>query len=680
MILPLEKLFDFIYTFPLLVFKRRGMQLVKLKNMVLKKKKFLQLFLIFALFFFISSNLYCLEISTWHASWWSYLLYGTGSSGLLFLFVFVRWRSKRLEKEKQKLELTMKEQFQEIQTKYSQLQEQVKKLEEMDRVKSQFFANISHEFRTPLTLIMSPIEQMISESLEKKQKQKLEMMLKNSQRLLTLINQLLDLARFDSGKMKLEASYQNIVPFLEGILTSFYILAQQNNLAIEFQSEEKDISLFFDSQKMEEVMFNLLINAVKFTPICGKIMVAVSKGDVNSSCFARISVKDTGIGFSKEHVDYIFDRFYQAANLDETGYTGSGIGLALTKEIILLHYGKIDVHSREGEGTEFIIYLPLGNKHLKATEIVPPPEAPTLQKKSTDTGKFFMLINEEDKTDGTENIESSIQQNTILVVDDNSIFRKYIRGRLEPLHKVMEAVNGQDGVNKAKEIIPDLIISDIMMPGVNGYELCNILKKDLTTSHIPIILLTAKAAEEDIIEGLGTGADDYITKPFNIKILIARIKNLIDRRYQLQLERQGLANVQTDKLPSSTIDDVFLKKALDIIKRNLANPSFNEMQLCQELHVTQTFLVRKIQALTGKTPTEYILSNRLNRAAHLLKNNFGGITEVAFEVGFTSTAEFARCFKEKFQQLPTSFLTSQTSHLLSQEITEIMEITEITGK
>jgi DNA-binding response OmpR family regulator len=481
------------------------------------------------------------------------------------------------------------------------------------------------------------------------------MILENSQRLHNLIDQILDLARFDSGKMKLEASCQDIISFLEGIISSFHVLAQQNNLDIQFQSKEKNIFLYFDVQKMEEVMFNLLINAVKFTPSGGKIFVKVSKEDQEPSGFVEISVQDTGVGFSKEHADFIFDRFYQASNPDETNYPGTGIGLALTKEIILLHYGTITVKSREGVGTEFIIRLSLGNKHLKAEEIKTSIDKSDIFKKSREFEKFSLPLEMDADVNTAGKIP--IEQDTILIVDDNHIFRKYVRGRIEPLYKVLEAINGQDGINQAKENIPDLIISDIIMPGINGYELCNTLKRDIKTSHIPIILLTAKAMDDDIIKGLKTGADDYITKPFNIKILIARIKNLIDRRHQLQLKRKELTNTQTGEIPTSNIDDVFLKSVRDIVKKNFTNPGFNETQLCMELNVTLDFMSKKINALTGETPNEFILSYRLKRAAHLLKDNSGSVGEIAFQVGFSSTAEFARCFKERFLQLPTAFQT-----------------------
>jgi DNA-binding response OmpR family regulator/two-component sensor histidine kinase len=476
--------------------------------------------------------------------------------------------------------------------------------------------------------------------------------------------------------MNLQASRQNIISFLEGILTTFQVLAQQNQLELEFYSKEEKIALYFDTEKMEEVMTNLLINAIKFTPAQGKITVSVTitrnEGDESrlSSSFVEVSVKDTGIGIPKDQLPYIFDRFYQAERSisGEKGYTGTGIGLALTKELVELHHGRINVSSEEGKGAEFIVLLPMGKEHLQPHEIVSPRETPLEYRRPGEISAVYMMDKEEDEP-GTvhENgkLEKDIdkgpdphEKNTILVVDDSSLFRKYIRGRLKSLFTVAEAVDGQDGINKAKEIIPDLIISDVMMPGIDGYELCNVLKKDVKTSHIPVVLLTAKASEESIIHGLGTGADDYITKPFNTKMLIARIKNLIDLRRQLQLKLKKQETLPTAGISVSSIDEAFLKEFRDIIGRNLSNPDFSEDQLGLELHMDQGTLSKKIQALTGETPNRYILSYRLERAAQLLKSNFGNVSEVAFEVGFTGTAQFAKCFKEKFHRLPTSFQTS----------------------
>jgi len=611
----------------------------------------------------------------WYLTWWAFLSYAI--IFILVVLVIVKWRSRRLEQEKQKLEYIIKERTKEINDKNLQLEKQTftlkdqsEKLKEMDKVKSRFFTNISHEFRTPLTLIMGPLEQMHSDSRDKKQTDKLNVMIRNSQRLLTLINQLLDLSRLDSGKMKLKTARQNIVPFLKGTMASFHMLALKNKLELEFHSEKEDISLYFDAQKMEEVMYNLLINAVKFTPPGGRITVSVSmdqgtppkKGSLSPG-FVKISMQDTGVGIPKDELAYIFDRFYQAESLKGKGHKGTGIGLALSKEIVILHQGKIDVHSQEGKGTEFAVRLPLGAEHLKPGEITPSPEISPTGKKSKEVETLYLAVEEEVKREpgeGDEDKTGKREKNVILVVEDHADVRKYIRDPLEKFYTVVEACDGKEGTAKAKEIIPDLIVSDIMMPEMDGYELCRVLKKDINTSHIPIILLTAKASEESVIRGLETGADDYVTKPFNSKILLTRIKNLIDLRRQLQLKIQRQKMLLPDEIPVSSMDETFLKEFQDIINKNLSDEDFNIDVLCQKLYMGRSTLFRKIQALTGETPNQFILSYRLERAAQLLRENYGNVTEVAMAVGFSSPPYFAKCFKEKFHQSPSSFQASES--------------------
>ncbi|NIM16355.1 MAG: response regulator, partial [Candidatus Aminicenantes bacterium] len=616
----------------------------------------------------------------WYKTWWALLFYAI----LFFLLVFfiVRWRSGKLEREKQRLEQIVKERTKEINEKNQQLEkqtikltEQSEKLKEMDKVKSRFFANISHEFRTPLTLIMSPLEQMFDDTRDEKQKKELNMMLRNSRRLLTLINQLLDLSRIDSGKMKLQTACQNIVPFLKGILASFHGLARQNKLELDFHPEEEDISVYFDAQKLEEVMYNLLINAVKFTPPGGKITVSVSidrqdqpeEGSLPPG-FVKISVCDTGIGIPKDQLSQIFDRFFQAKISKEKAHKGTGIGLALTKEIVLLHRGKIDVHSQLGKGTEFVILLPLEPKQPEPGEIAATSETSKSLKKRKEADRLYMIEEEDEptavetKTDTEPGIRVEGQEkNIILVVEDNADVRKYIRGPLEQFYTVVEAEDGKEGIDKAKEIIPDLIVSDIMMPEVDGYELCKELKKDVKTSHIPTILLTAKASEESIIQGLETGADDYVTKPFNTKILLSRIKNLIDLRRQLQLKIQRQKMLLPHEISVSSVDEKFLKELQDIIEKNLSDEDFSVDMLCEKLHMGRSTLFRKIQALAGETPSQFIHSYRLERAAQLLRENFGNVTEVAMEVGFSSPQYFAKLFKEKFHRSPSSFKASEAS-------------------
>ena len=575
----------------------------------------------------------------------------------LLVFAGFRQRMRQLKTREKELSLM-------VEARTIQLAEQAEKLKEMDKIKSRFFANISHEFRTPLTLIMGPLEQMLYEHREQKPQETIRMALRNSQRLLTLINQLLDLSKLDSAKMQLLASKQNIITFLKGVVGSFQSLVEQKKQDLSFHTMEEDVTIYYDAEKLEKVIDNIIANAVKFTSAGGKITVTAAAHTTKEKNYdaghLEITVCDTGIGIPEEQLPYIFDRFYQADGYfsNEQKHKGSGIGLALAKELVILHHGDIHVASREGKnsGTEFTIRLPLGADHLKAEEIAAEPESAPVP--GTTPGIEIPGCDsiEQEEDSGGDDIETGEwERDVILVVEDNLDVRKYIRGPLEAEYTVMEAADGQEGVEKAREIIPDLIISDVMMPRKDGFQLCHILKKDVKTSHIPIILLTAKASEASVVEGLETWADDYITKPFNIKILLARIKNLIDLRRRLQETIQREMMLQPTEIAVSSIDREFMKDIQEIIEKNLSDPEFNVDHMAKKLYMSPSTLRRKVEALTGETTIGLIRSYRLTRAAQLLKSNFGNVTEVAFAVGFSSTAYFSKCFKEKFHQLPHDY-------------------------
>lgn len=596
----------------------------------------------------------------------------------------IKWRSRKLEKEKKQLEKIVCERTREIQEKNLQLRNQSEKLKEMDRIKSRFFANLSHEFRTPLTLIISPLEQMLERNPDKQQKKDLQIMLSNSHRLLMLINQLLELARFDSGKMKLQAVCANITSFIKEIIGFFEILARQNKLEIVLIKRKEDIILHFDPRRMEEVIYNLLINACKFTSPGGRITVSVSevasfqeRESNTSENMVEISVQDTGAGISKEEMEHIFDRFFLTENVNPKFPRGTGIGLALTKEIVELHHGSIDVHSQPGKGTEFVIRIPSGAKHLKPEEIttdaiISPDgakwrEITSLEAKTSDEYEEENMAGaEKDDVEfpkkPDKNMEKEVQKKQlILLVEDNENVRKFIRDPLEnSKYNVLEAENGENGVRIAREVIPDLIVSDIMMPGMDGYELCRILKKDINTSHIPIILLTAKASAESIVKGFDTGADDYVAKPFNTRILLARIQNLIELRRQFQLKIQRQRMLLPMEIAISSADDLFLKEFQNLIEENISDSDLNIDFVCRKLSLGRTTLFRKLEALTNETPKEYIQSYRLERAARLLKGNFGNVTEVAMKVGFSNPQYFSQCFKEKYHMTPHSYKISQS--------------------
>jgi signal transduction histidine kinase/ligand-binding sensor domain-containing protein/DNA-binding response OmpR family regulator len=599
---------------------------------------------------------------------WFYIL---SALAIMFIgFTGYRFRVRQLKARQKELAALVEARTSEVKDKNRQLQEQSEKLKEMDKVKSRFFANISHEFRTPLTLLIGPLEQMIAAcgDNEKERKRKLTLMLRNAQRLLRLINQLLELSKLDSGKMKLQAAKTNILSFVKGMADSFRFLAQQKELELVFhmETENEDLILYIDPRKMEDIMSNLLLNAVKFTPAGGEVRVTVKENPGSETNFpegsVEIWVSDTGPGIPADQLVHVFDRFYQADSTYEYHQKGSGIGLALCKELVELHHGTIEARSCEGEGTAFIIQLPIGSAHLASDEIAEV-ETPVGIKVGVpkDMGFETDEINETETANGKveKDIEPLTQQkDIILVVEDSTDMRDYIRGALESNYTIVDARDGREGIQKAQEIIPDLIISDIMMPEVDGYELCRVLKSDVMTSHIPVILLTAKASEENILQGLETGADDYITKPFSTKILNARIKNLIDVRSQLRMNINRELTLQPVKTSVSKIDQEFLHDLHKVINENLAEEEFNVEQLCKKLYMSRTTLYRKVLAISGLTPTEYIRSYRLKRGAELLKQNFGTVLEVSVEVGFSNSSYFAKCFKEKFHQLPSHYQTA----------------------
>jgi signal transduction histidine kinase/DNA-binding response OmpR family regulator len=613
----------------------------------------------------------------WYKTWWAFSTYGMLT--FILVFLIVRWRSWKLEQEKRHLEKIVKQRTHEIEEKNIQLEDQSEKLKEMDKVKSRFFANISHEFRTPLTLIMGPLDQMLSEprsfGLNRNGEKKLTLMQRNSQRLLGLINQLLDLSKFDSGKMKLQAALHDIVPFVKGMTASFEIAAEQHELDLTFNTQQESITFYFDREMMEKVMANLLSNAVKFTPPGGKITVGVDKIPASIDRFhagaVEISVCDTGIGIPKSELPYIFDHFYQVDPSRTHGHKdkGSGIGLALTVELVNLHHGEIDVTSSdEGEkGTRFLVRLPLGKEHLQPGEIAAGFEPAIEPGKNGSAAAHYIeeagaAIREPGPGQVNDIGENQIQEkHIILIVEDSADVRDYIKSALEPLYTVVEAENGKEGIDKALTVIPDLIISDIMMPEKDGCQLCRELKKDRTTSHIPVILLTAKASEENVLEGLETGADDYITKPFNTRMLSARIKNLIELRSQLHMNMDREMTLKPAEISVSNIDKEFINELKEVINANLSDPEFNVEDMAKKLFLSHTTLYRKINALSGKSPTEFIRAYRLKRGARLLKENFGSVIEVALEVGFSSASYFTKCFKEKFHQLPSEYQASHNS-------------------
>ncbi|MGE5342563.1 MAG: two-component regulator propeller domain-containing protein [Candidatus Omnitrophota bacterium] len=555
-----------------------------------------------------------------------------------------------------------------IEEKNRQLEDQSEKLKELDKAKSSFFANISHEFRTPLTLINGPLEQILAGNPDKDLEAQATLMLRNSRHLLNLVDQLLELAKFDSGKMKLRATLQNITPFLRSVILCFESLASQSKIDLTFQSDSEDIPLYFDPDKLERVVINIVSNAFNYTPSGGTIAVSVRHiiGTAYPEGSIEIVVRDTGSGIPSDELPYIFDRFYRGKGSYENRRKGTGIGLALVKDLVELHRGQIDVQSNylpnQAGGTIFVIRLPLGNAHLQPDEMIHISDYKSDSKKDKTAAIRVPVWDHPSAPEEKEKINgepcNQNQKPNVLIVEDNADMRTYIRGILESNYTISEAVNGKEGMMTAEAMIPDLVLSDVMMPEMDGYELCSHLKKEFKTCHIPVILLTAKASEASMRDGLETGADDYIVKPFSADLLEVRVRNLIRLRRQLQQKIRQDMLLQPSEVSVSSMDHTFLKELRTIIEKNLADPEFNVEQLANKLYLSLSTLRRKLEALTGETAGSLIRSYRLTRAAQLLKGNFGNVTEVAFAVGFSDAAYFAKCFKDKFHQTPRDYANS----------------------
>ena len=537
--------------------------------------------------------------------------------------------------------------------------------EEIMAMKTRLLSHITHEFLTPLNLIITPLEQMLAKSRSQEQKKTFSLMHRNSQRLLLLISQILELLKLESMKLKLKASQQDLIPFLKGITASFELLAEQKEVALIFHTDKENLPLYFDPDKLAEVMCNLIMNSLKYTPPGGQIRLSISQLPKNS---VEISVHNTGPEITMDQTTRIFDRFYQLSERMEHFIKGLGIGLFLAREYIHLHHGTIHVNSAPGQGTEFVIRLPRGKAHLKSDELDEPAVSTTVKdtgSKISERYAYMVRLEREEQEKNQPDSgcippdEKEIQdRDIVLLVEDNTDMRSFIKTLLtEENFMVVEATNGRQGIDRAKEIIPDLIISDIMMPDVDGYQLCRELKQDIKTSHVPIILLSVKYTETEITRGLETGADDYITKPFNMDILLTRVRNLINQRRQLQQRIQWDTVMHSSELGLSSLDNTLLKNLQKTIEKNLSDPDFGLEQLADVLYMSRASLNRKVKNLTGQSPNQFIQSYRLKRSLDLLKANAGNVTEVAFQVGFSSSAYFTKCFKEKFKRLPSEFNT-----------------------
>jgi len=532
-------------------------------------------------------------------------------------------------------------------------------LAEMDELKSRLFSNISHEFRTPLTLILGPLEQMMELEKDKKPSKKtIQMMQRNANRLLDLVNQMLDLSKVDAGSMKLELVEEEIFKALRVMILSFASLAEKKKIDYTFDLPVRKLVTWFDPDKLEKIVNNLLSNAFKFTPEKGKVKIEVRIEMPDSSQLKLnrlfITIEDSGKGIPKEELDHIFDRFYQAEGAAEIETVGTGIGLALTKELVEVMHGEISVESQERKGTKFSLELPVGKDHLNESEYVIKGSDDT--KSDPKSSKTETIAKEDECEEEIYNDEESgLGFPMVLTVEDHEDIRTHIRENLEDCFRVMEAENGKSGLEKAIENVPDLIITDLMMPEMDGIELCKHLKTDERTSHIPVIMLTAKASVEDKLEGLETGADAYVTKPFNIKEVRLRVTKLIEQRNKLRERFSKEITLEPKDIAVTSTDERFLQKAMTCIEEHMGDSDFDVRQFQEEMLMSRMQLFRKLKALTNHTPSEFIRNLRLKRAAKLLEGDFGNVAEVCYEVGFNNLSYFAKCFKELFMVLPSEY-------------------------
>ena len=548
--------------------------------------------------------------------------------------------------ENRKINKSLEVKNSEIVSQRNQLIEMSNKAESATEARLNFFTNVSHEFRTPLTLMLSPLEDMLkNDKVASIAGRDIRMIQQNAFRLLKLVNQLIDYRKIQIDKQKIKASENNLVEFLRDIVSEFRDYTQKLHIQLSFVPTEKEIKVWFDVNMMDKVFFNLIHNAIKFTPENGQIKVALHKDESK----VYIEIKDNGVGMSDEDASLIFDQFYQA---DHAPVSGSGIGLSLSKEIVALHQGEISVKSEKWKGTTFTVSLLLGERHVSLIERV---FTPGKWSDMSERSKLYQQDLERIIIEKYYEPTIGSKENSILIIEDNPELLNYLVGKFNDYYEVFSAEDGNVGINKAYEKVPDLILSDVVLPGISGKELTKKLKSDMRTSHIPIILLTAQGSTEHQISGMQSMADMYITKPFNFDFLLASVENLLTNRGLL---KQHFASdiSPTEKLPlHRTLDKKFLNDFAGVVEQNLANDQLNVDDISRELGISRVQLYRKVKALLDCSVTDYVLSRRLKKAKYLLNHEKLTISEITYMVGFSNPNYFATVFKTKYGCTPTEF-------------------------
>ncbi|MDR1502927.1 MAG: response regulator, partial [Prevotella sp.] len=566
-------------------------------------------------------------------SWWAYIIYIIAAAAIIRFFL-----KYKLNKQKEE---------------YEQAQKilEANKIHEVDELKFKFFTNISHEFKTPLTLILTPLEKLMKSPASDEQKATMNIMHKNAQNLLEMVNEILDFRKFDLNKMNLNISRGNIIEFTKDICQSFSSLAAEKSIKLTFTTYLQELQMEFDKEKMNKIITNLISNAFKYTEE-GHIDVSIGVSELmqsNESSTAKqltIRVSDTGVGMESEYLDKIFDRFFRIEKADKNTPSGTGVGLHLVSEYVKLHGGEIEVESTVDKGSVFTVLLPINNstyKELSSQDVI----------HSGDSGEAERGKNE------TKSVQRA-NLPLLLIVDDNEDFCEFITSLFIDNYNIVTANDGEEGLRIVLDQLPEIILCDVMMPKMDGYEFCRQVKGDIRTSHIPIILLTAKSSEENRYSGIEAGADDYIAKPFNIDMLTLKIAKIIEKQKKLQSSFRKKIDVAPSDIEITSMDEKFVQKAIAIVEQNIGNADFLVEDLCKEMGMSRVYFYKKTLALTDKTPSEFIRFIRLKRAADLLEKSQMFVNEIAFQVGFNDPKYFRKYFKEEFGVTPNEYKKNES--------------------
>lgn len=597
----------------------------------------------------------------WHQRLWFRLLIIAAAMGVLY--GLMQLYTLRIRAQNRRLEDLVGQRTAEVKAQNAQIQEQAEQLRALDATKSRFFANVSHEFRTPLTLSIGPLEDLQAGrhgKLPATILARLDGILYNNKRLLRLVNQLLDVARLEANALQLTVRPVNLHAYLDTLTQAFLPLAERNDTQFHRHIPDTPLPVYIAPDQLEKVFVNLLSNAFKFTGANGRVAIAVD----SDSQQVRIAVQDSGPGIAPEDLPHVFDRFYRGD--DVHGQIGTGIGLALAQNLATRHGGMITVTSTVGIGTTFTVHLPLGKAHFAEHPDIVVDESPAdalLASASGDGVASETLL----EIDVAVPLPSDVDDDrtTLLLVDDHADIRAYIREHLAATYRIVEAANGKDALQRARDLTPDLILSDVSMPEMDGFTLVKHLRTDPALDFIPIILLTARAETEDKLVGLEYGADDYLTKPFNTDELKARIHNLLERQQRLRerFHQEAPPPPQPASVDVTSSDDLFLEQLRTTVEAHMADEQFKVENLAEALGVERSYLYRRMRSLTNTSPSAYLRNIRLERAATLIAGKAGTVSEIAYGVGFKSVPHFSNCFRAKYGCSPSAYKKVEREHV-----------------